>query len=304
MVRIAARVWKEWRDLSEDDEPAIQLVFTSAVAPAHALAAVRRAAAETVRALESRPPLPTGDPFRTGSFTLALAPAGVALRIDEEPDDFGALVRGIAERLEAGGIEGELDVYEPRAVVPIPDVVDFLEARLRVRGERRPGPFGGPKRSWYPEPEALAAGVDAAVGWCAGNDPGAPLSFSVYTMPPTALHSTDDAREYVRTAIEGGAHGGFVRVASTAPERLRVLALNPSDGRITLLEGGPTMQSAGWQSSLANVRAALAAAARWVVYGFVKRGSYRPAAELGGSLYQDWPRIPHFFAPAGTERAW
>jgi hypothetical protein len=29
------------------------------------------------------------------------------------------------------------------------------------------------------------------------------------------------------------------------------------------------------------------------VYGFVKRGSNRPAAELATSLAQDWPPVPH-----------
>jgi hypothetical protein len=95
------------------------------------------------------------------------------------------------------------------------------------------------------------------------------------------------------TAARLTAEVGVVRLTSAAADRFRVLAVEPSWGRVSFVEGGPIIDRTGWDPTLRGLRAMLAEASTWATYGFVKRGSFRFPAEYGTSLAQDWPPMPH-----------
>jgi hypothetical protein len=299
-VRISDRIWERWRETAaEFDEPAIVLLFRSELPRKEALAALTEAGSDAIRELEARPePRPGEDDFSTGHWSLAPVLEGVALRIDEEPDDFEGLVRRIAAGLEARDVDGAFELYEPDGAVVVPELVDLLECRLRVAGERYH--FRGPNWGWRADPEALAAAVDTGVRWCLANGAQLSLSLAVGLVAPAMLRDHDDVHAYVREALQLTAELGVVELTSAAPERFRTLAVDASKGRVSLIEGGEAIAATGWQPSVRDLTATLRTAAAWAVYGFVKRGSHRPAAVQGSSLAQDWVPVPHFLVGSFT----
>lgn len=290
MIRISDQVWKHWEEVEPVGRPGVDLLFSSGLSEAEALAAVKRAAAGAIQELAGRPPRPTGEPFSTGAWSATLVPGGIALRIDEEPEDFAALVRGIAERLEASGVDGAFDLLAGTPEAQLPELVDLLECRLRVAGERFH--FRGPNWGWRPQPEGLAAGVDAAIEWCSSNSPELALSLAVGLLAPVRIDPAEDVRSFVREGLEAMTEAGVVRLTSASADRFRAAAVEPSWGRVSLIEGGRELADGLWQQPLEGLRAFCRAAASWAVYGFVKRGSRRVDAELG-QLFMDWVPAPH-----------
>jgi hypothetical protein len=120
-------------------------------------------------------------------------------------------------------------------------------------------------------------------------------------LPPVMLDADDDVERYVLEGIESARDVGVVELTSATSNRFRTLAVEPSPGRVALLEGGAAMNE--WQSSLTRVTEALRASAPWTVYGFVKRGSRRRDAILGSSLPSDWLEIPHMNALVRSRHA-
>jgi hypothetical protein len=304
MVAIADRVWESWRQReSAFKKPAIALFFAPATSPETALAALAEATDGVMRARVAAADAagPGEEEFRTGYCSFARAPKGVLLRIDEGPDDFEGLLQRIAEGLHARGVEGEFDLYEPEGVPELPELVDLFECHLRLNGEREPrGNYGRP--FWKPDPDAVANAVEAGIAWCRDNDPGLPLSLTVSLLPPVSLGAADDIERYLLEGIQSTVEVGVVDLTSAAPDRFRTFAVEPSWGRVALIEGGAAAKD-DWQMSLRHVTEAMRASAPWTVYGFVKRGSRRNAAILGESLPSDWLEIPHMNALVRDRRA-
>jgi hypothetical protein len=68
--------------------------------------------------------------------------------------------------------------------------------------------------------------------------------------------------------------------------------LKDAQGRVSLIEGGSNVET-GWERTRCDLRAMMLATSDFTVYGLLKRGSYRPAAESGASLSQDCPPADH-----------
>lgn len=292
-VHVSERVRERWRELSAlFQTSSLSLLFASALPQRDALAAVRGAAEE---AMAERVERSDREEFSPGATLVAPAPGGIVLLIDHDPDDLEGLLAAIAPALERRGVEGTFDLYEPPATVALPDLVPLLECRLRVKGMRPPS--NGLIWRWRADPGSLARGVEAGLVWCRdGRDDQEPLQLHARTMPPIVLGPDEDVHVYLRHALESTAEVGVVRLTSTAPDRFRTLAISPSLGRITLVEGGPVLEHAGWRSSFRALEDWMGSSASWAVYGFLKRGSRRSTAELGTSLSDDWPTVPHFSA--------
>jgi hypothetical protein len=292
-VRVSDRVWQRWRELAAQfEEPEIVLLFASTLSTSEAFDALRAAASTAMQERAARPEPPSGvEEARTGHWSLAPAEGGVAIRIDEEPDDFEGLVRRIAEELDGRGVDGSLDLFEPGQPLDLPQTAPLLECRLRVRGVRSRLPNGKPR--WKPEPDALESAVADGVAWCVANAPGLPRQL-LSGLVTSTLGPDADAWALVRQALEATADVGVVVLTSAAPDRFRTLSVSPSGGRVTCIEGGAALDGDGWRLSLDGLTGILRSAARWAVYGFVKRGSNRRAAEHGRSLAEDWAPIDRF----------
>lgn len=289
MVTISDRVWQHWdRIAAMSAEPALVLLVRSGLAQREALEALTEAATAAVHALDAQ----ADDPeFRAGAWSLAPVPGGIVVRIDEEPDDFEALVRGIAAELEARGVAATLDVYEPEDIVALPDVVPLLECRLRIRGTRRP--HRGKKWRWEADRGSRAVAVDQALAWCASDDADRRLGLVVGLVTSGVLAADETLRATVRDALDTTEEVGTVVLTSAGRDDFRSVAIEPSNGRVAFIVGGSSL-GRGWVGELAGLRDLLRAAGSWSAYGFVKRGSYRVAAELGTSLAQDWVHISRF----------
>ena len=291
---VADTVWETWRRREADfKKPSISLILTASVPPDTAFEALAAATSEVMQ-----PRLAKADAagegeeeFRTGHCSFARTPQGVVLRIDEGPDGFEGLLRGIADGLRARGVEGHFDLYEPEGIPEIPELVDLFECHLRLEGERAPVPPRG-KLVWQPTPDALAKAVETGIAWCRENAFGAPLSLTVSLLPPVTLSPEDDIERYVLQGIESAGLVGVVHLTSAAPDRFRTFTVTRLHGRAGLIEGGAAVED-DWQSSLRRLTEALRSSAPWTVYGFVKRGSRRMDAILGTSLQSDWLDVPH-----------
>ena len=295
MVTVAEAVWDRWRELeSQFGEPAIVLLFASDLTNEDALLALHQAARSAVRSLEQDARLQAGgEERRTGNWALASVPEGVAVRIDEEPDSFEELVGRIVQRLDAQGVDGRLDLFEPAEAVVLPERIDLLECRLRVNGTRyhiRYRNYG-----WRPDWKALSDTVDVGLAWCLASAAQLPLSLTVGLISSVTLSLDDDVVSLVREGLDQTRDLGVVSLTSASPDRFRTLAACPSLGRVSFIEGG-NLQEGGWFRSLHTLRNLMIRASERLVYGFIKRGEDRVAAELGTSQIQDWPRIPHFNA--------
>jgi hypothetical protein len=290
MVRVSERVLQQWRDIErEPAEPAILLLFSSDLDPDKALGALRTALSGTIRELEQTLPAhPSGEEARTGAWSLAPSPDGVVLLI-EAPDDFEAFLVATVRRLNELGVEGGFDVYSPQRF-ELPEKVDLIECRLRVAGARYHR--RGRNYAWQPDNEALADVVAGATLWWRGNACAATLALATRTIPPTVLRPDDDVHAGLRRAIEQAAAVGIVRLISWSPRNFRSVVVEPSAGRVSLLEGGRRLADGDWQQPLASVSAVMRELAPSLAYGFAKRGSNRVAAELARSLRDDWPSAP------------
>jgi hypothetical protein len=293
VVEVSWRVWEYWREVSaEFTEPTVVLSFTSALSQDDALDAVASAASDAVRELDAAlEAAGKADEASAGHWSLAPASGGVLLLIDEEPHDFEGLLRRIASGLEARGVDGAFDLYVPETTLEVPEAVDLLECRLRAAGARYHKRYAN--YGWDADPAALWTGVETGIRWCRENAPNLPLQLVVRLIPPSTLRPDEDVTGFVRRALGSAREVGVVRLMSATPDRFRTLAVSPSDGRVSLIQGGAAVAGAGWKASLADLRAQVDAAATWAVYGFVRRGSWRSAAELATSLAQDWPPVPH-----------
>jgi hypothetical protein len=292
MVRVADRVWEQWRAASVEAEPSVVLILSSRASRKELLAVVAASASDAFRSLEADGAATRATDWSARQWSLAPAPQGVLLRIDEEPDDCEVLLGRIVSGLDRRGVEGTLDLFESAGPEEVPETAHLFECRLRVRGERYRYRSGG-SWGWRSDPARLAEGVDAAVAWCVANAPSSPRLLAVGLVAPVVITPEGDTLGYVQGGLEAAANLGVVHLTSAAPDRFRIVAIEPSQGRISFVEGGDSVDGHGWRPSIGRLRKVLREASSWAAYGFVKRGSMTAPAQLGSSLHEDWCTVMH-----------
>lgn len=133
----------------------------------------------------------------------------------------------------------------------ITEIVDLLECRLRVRGERYRLPSG--KARWRADDGAMNETLDRALRWCTWCGDAAPLALQVRTTPPTVVDRRD-AAEFVRAALLNTAEVGAATLSASTRERFRAVAFGRWSGRVTLIEGGATIAAGGWHDALRDLK--------------------------------------------------
>lgn len=295
MVTVAERVWAQWREASaRSHKPSIVLAFTSSLPPrgaAETLAetcwAVMRERAEAVPA-ES-----TFAEENLGHWSLAPSADGVTLLFDEGPANFGAFLQTVVRRLEELNIEGAFDLYSA-SPDDVPETIDLLEARLRVAGARERVAYAN--YAWRADADALWHTAVSSLEWCRNHVSEAPLWLKVSTLPAAAFDRTAELTAELQQGLAQLTSAGIVKVTSIAPTGFRSAAIEPVSGRVTLIEGGLKLAEGAWRETLDSLLVALLQTSSRCVYGFVKRGQRRVAAELGWSLADDWPAASHYDA--------
>jgi hypothetical protein len=299
-VLVAEQVWERWRALSaETMKPWVALLFSSEldteVARGKLAEAVGQVVSEFARTQEN---LPAGvDEVGAGAWNLAKVPEGVMLTVGEKCEAFELLLGGVAGELERSGVTGAFDLFEVPQVSRPPKLTDLLELRVRVNGERVP--WGNYKQRWAPDPDALWRVVSAGARACLENQADRGVSLQVRTLPPLPVLPADDVEALLREGIAQAEGLGTVVLRSMGANRFRSLAVEPSWGRVTLVDGGSAIHGDGWVDAARELTDLLRATSGDLVYAFVKRGSFPHSAELGNSLEHDWPELPSRLSQLG-----
>jgi hypothetical protein len=240
---------------------------------------------------QSQENLPDGvDREIAGAWNLAKVPEGVMLTVGEKCGAFELLLGQVADELERGGATGAFDLYDVPQVSRPPTLTDLLELRMRVSGERVP--MGHYKQRWAPDPEALWRVAAAGVRACLRNRADRGVSLQVSGLPPLPVLPSDDPEALLREGIAQAESLGTVVLRSIGADRFRSLAVEPSWGRVTLVDGGSALHGEGWVGAAREMTNLVRATSGDLVYAFVKRGSFAQMAELGNSLEHDWLELP------------
>jgi hypothetical protein len=182
---------------------------------------------------------------------------------------------------------------------------ELLECHLRVGGERRvyvaPSELElaeklGRKRPpgavrWFPDPDDLLLGIEAALAWVANPRSPGPWRVLVSNDWQTAL-SVDEARSRVAAAALGDQRLPVVVWWESATV-FRLMKVGLGTGDISLVEGGAALADGAWEPPYEALLGQLRSAATWAVYGYIKRGR-RPLAVLHSSLSHDWVPALHY----------
>jgi hypothetical protein len=270
-------------------KPWVALLFSceldTEVAQSKLADAVGQAVSEFERTQEN---LPVGvDEVGAGAWNLTKVPEGVMLTVGEKCEAFELLLGRIAGELERGGVTGAFGLYEVPQVSRPPKLTDLLELRMRVSGERVPR--GNYKQRWTPDPEALWRVVSVGARACLENPADRGVSLTVRTLPPLPVLPSEDVDALLREGIANAAGLGTVVLRNIGVNRFRSLAVEPSWGRVTLVDGGSALHGEGWIVAARELTDLARATSGDLVYAFVKRGSLPHMAEAGDLPDRDGP---------------
>src|SRR5207247_11368117 len=102
----------------------------------------------------------------------------------------------------------------------------------------RRAPAGLPHYRWAAAADALWRVVNAGARWCLENRPDRGVTLEAGTMPALPVRRADDPEGMLRDVIGSGTGMGTIALRSIGVDRFRSLAIEPSEGRVTLIEGG------------------------------------------------------------------
>jgi hypothetical protein len=290
-VRIDGEVWELWRERAElVKEPRIDLRFVSDSPRDQALRALREALATALAALDPGTELPDGyDEPRVGECRIAAGADAVVLQIYDS-DMIEALLGKIVADLEARGLDGRLEPYQPPVLPPPPNVMPLVECRMRPRGERQH--IRSWAHRWIAHPDPFERLVMAGAGWCSALPAISSTNLSIDTLPRVAVNPFDDLPELLRGVIEQT--GVVADLTCSGGDRYRTMAICPRDGRITLIDAGEAIGGVhGWLAPAGELTEFLSENIRELVYAYIKHGSSWALAVHAESLQFDWPPSPY-----------
>jgi len=289
-VTVDDQVWEHWRALDgKTTKPWVALLFSSELDADVAQSALADAVGQVVSEFErTQDDLPPGvEEVGAGAWNLAKVPEGVMLTVGEKCEAFELLLGRVVLELGRAGVTGAFDLYDVPQVSRPPKLTDLLELRMRVAGERVR--WGNYKQRWAPDPEALWRVASAGVEACLVNPADRGVSLQVRTLPPLPVQRSDDVEALLREGLAQAEHLGNVVLRSMGVDRFRSLAIEPSWGRVTLVDGGPAIHRQGWAAVVPELTDLVRVTSRDLVYAFVKRGTFPQVAEAGTLRDRDEP---------------
>ena len=276
-VKLAKRVLKRWREISEESsEVRLELLLTSRMDPATATDLLEQSLQRVLAAFAADPPH-TGEEWEwwPGEWGVARVPEGAMLVGGYKSDGFEEIVLALVEDLDRAGVRGKLDLYQlPEPPVP-PLGIGVMETRVRVLGRRV---LDGPRDRWAADREALHRVLQAATSWCLEARPDCGVTLQHGAMAPLLVRRCDDPCERLRDVI---GENMSTTLRSVGAERFRSVTVTPEDGGVRLVEGGPFLHRAGWQHPVAAAIEFACLVAADAVYAYVQRNPDRGEAESG-----------------------
>ena len=235
-------------------------------------------------------------------------PAGVIVRQWGHASDIGAVLAALSRALGSAGVGGRMAVHTPEPLdrpTPMHERhEELLECHVRVRGGRRlqtrdehaagptwTGRSPDPPVGFFPDDDALLAGIDAALAWIGNPPPGAGL-WSYGDLPHT------DIGEVRAQLAETVAYFGTARWRLTwsgwwaSDDRFRVALVKFASGDVSFVEGGARLAAGDWEPAYSALLDELRAGFAWGSYGLIKRG--REPGWAGNSLMYDWVPALHY----------
>jgi hypothetical protein len=238
--------------------------------------------------------------------------SGVVIRQWGHVADAGAMVRALCRACGEHGVEGRLVEHaqgqqptRPRQPELVPlggRELDLLECHIRVRGERRlfvpdhelqlaTRQNREPQRStasFFPDDDALLAGVEAALAWIGSPPAGTELSLWGSHRDVGEVQALI-ARRFAQVVWRQQAGCSVWWETENA---FRLAVLRPEMGDISLAEGGTKLEAGEWEPAYDALLHALRSTSPWAAYGLIKRG--RQPRAVGNSLVYDWVPATHY----------
>jgi hypothetical protein len=293
-VKLRKRVLKRWLELSQETyKVRLEMLLSSRLEPREATAVLSGSLGRVLDAFEHEHPFQPGveEPF-VGEWDIVEVPEGALLIGGYKCDAFEELLHRIVEDLDGQGVSGTLDVHRLPEVPDVPEGIGVIEGRVRVVGRR----VANGRDRWAAERAELDRVLAAAVRWCLEVRPDRGVVMNHGATPPLFIRRCDSAVQRVRDVL--GDHS-WVTVRSIGEERFRSTTVEPNEGRVTVVEGGPALHRRGWEPSVEAITRFLTLVSADSVYALVRRLHRLTAAELVHRDPADWLQrswidaIPH-----------
>jgi hypothetical protein len=284
VIEVDERVWSTWRQRHDESYKArIELLLRCGVDNGQAAGRLRAAIARVLVEAEEADVPDGADEIRLGSWWVTTVPEGVLLVVGDKCDAFEALLSAVVEDLDASGMDGRLGLSRLARTAELPSRVALVQARLRVNGERVTRRRTGTR--WAADRQALERTVAAGVQWCLEIPTRAGLTINADTEPALPVDPEDVLARLWELP------GKWRVCTNLAADRFRRLVLASQEGRVTLIEGGETIQDNGWRASMQTFVGFVKAVSDDCVYGWVRGGDSPIAAQLDflGEEPTDWP---------------
>jgi hypothetical protein len=284
MVRVARRVWDEWRAQSQrSGKPEIDLVFVSLGASGWSADAMRTLFGRVVARFAVEPgSLGAGvDEPGVGAWRFIDVPEGVWVAVGPKAELFEPMLRALVGELEGAGGDGRVEVYEPPEVPGVGFRAELIEARVRIVGER----YAGGLDRWASRIEDLDALVSAALQWCTAEVGDVAMTLQVLGYPPRIVPAAGDLVAELTGAL-GASRRRFAVLRNIGTDRFRVLSVRSRSGWMALIIGRPTLEDGRWERVVDELRAWILANAEHIAYARVRRGRDLLAAERDPSRIQ------------------
>lgn len=295
-VKLPKRVLKRWREISEESSKVrLELLLTSRLDPVAATDVLSQSLARVLDAFDAGPPQ-TGDEWEwwAGEWSVARVPEGAMLVGGYKSDGFEEILLAVVEDLGRTGVCGKLDLYQlPEPPMPPPGI-GVIETRVRVLGRRV---VNGRDR-WAAEREALHRVLQSATRWCTEARPDRGVTLQHGAMPALLVRRCDDPWERLRDVM---GESTWTTLRSVGDEHFRSVTVDPPEGRVTLVEGGPFLHRSGWDCVAAAATDFLRSVASDAVYAYVRRNREWRQAEFASSEPTDRLHRDHLDAIAHEE---